>query len=68
MLELKISNIFIDSLVDFNKEDFDKNLIALKPIIKENHGLAMDSALYDAFLQITDINISSSIALTSSPT
>lgn len=63
MLELKISNIDIYSLLDFQNESFDKNLITLKPIHEDKHGLAMDSALYEVLLQISDISTSTAIAI-----
>jgi hypothetical protein len=63
MLELKISNIDIYSLLDFQNENFDKNLITLQPIHENKHGLAMDGALYEVLLQISDVSTAISINL-----
>jgi hypothetical protein len=61
MLELKILNMYINSLGDFQRRGFDNKLIELKPIHKENYGLALDSALYDVILQISDVSTSVAI-------
>ncbi|SDC30956.1 hypothetical protein [Acinetobacter boissieri] len=52
MLELKISSMYIGSYADFQKQNFDKNLIDIEPIHQDNHGMALDSALFDAILYI----------------
>jgi hypothetical protein len=68
MLELKISNLYIYSLVDFEKKSFDKSLFTLKTIHHDygNNNLAYDSALYDALLCISDTSVQVSISLFSS--
>jgi len=52
MLELKISNLHINSYADFQKQNFDKNLIDIKPIHQDNHGMALDNALFDVVVYV----------------
>jgi len=66
MLELKISNMYIDSYVDFQKQNFDSTLLEIKPIHQDNHGMAFDSALLDVIAQISDVSTSVAINLFSS--
>lgn len=58
--------MYIDSYADFRKQNFENTLIEIKPIHVDNHGMAFDSALFDAVVQISDISMSIAINLFSS--
>lgn len=55
MSQLKVTNLHIDSILDFNKLEIDKNLINIRPIPKKNYGMAFDTGLNDVLIYINDL-------------